>query len=386
MTYWSDLVNSPQKDIWDWIGICNTLAHSIGLNKDPSKGNLDPRMCRLRIRLWWSIYSRDRLIAMGMRRPTQMNEGTSDVPMLKLDDFELEAFPQSVREMLNCRQLEDVSHQRRLATMFVEIVKLCQCIGRVLFAQYTPSHYNFGTTSKTTITLIPRQASEAELAKCSQRLDAWLGNLPKDAQYIPSSKNSLKEGEDVLLLHGAVLRMLYHATSSALHRPWATGPSADETDSRSPRSGWISTARAKMQDAATGITHIVLGLNRLDLTRFLPQSGVTVILPAAVAHLTNSMSNNPEIRELSISNFHKCIQVLNRLKDIYPAADVEAAHIEAAVRIQFEDSGVLSGILLRELSQNNNNNNRNSIPNWGKVSSACLFFLSPKDAHCLVQC
>jgi hypothetical protein len=34
----------------------------------------------------------------------------------------------------------------------------------------------------------------------------------------------------------------------------------------------------KMNDAAAGITHIIQGLNHLNLTRFLPQSGVTVIL------------------------------------------------------------------------------------------------------------
>ncbi|CAG7923877.1 unnamed protein product [Penicillium olsonii] len=330
MTYWSDPENSPQRDIWDWIGICNTQAQSIGLNKDPSSGEIDIHTRRLRSRLWWCLFSRDRLIAMGMRRPLQVNEGTSSVPMLRLDDFDFEPFSPSVIANFRCRQLEDVSHQKRLAIMFIEKMKLCQCIGRVLFAQYTPSQRQFGATNRTTVTIVPRQASESEFARCGQKLDSWLSALPKDAQFIPKTRTNFRDGEDVLLLHGAMLRMLYHATSSALHRPWAT---ATKDQSKS-RNDWRNTARSKMHDAAGGITHIIQGLNQLNLTRFLPQSGVTVILPAAVAHLSNTMSDNAAVRENSVSNFHRCIQVLHCLKDIYPAADQEYANIEAAIKMQ----------------------------------------------------
>ncbi|KAI2792011.1 hypothetical protein POX_b02043 [Penicillium oxalicum] len=330
MTYWSDPENSLHRDIWDWIGICNTQAHSIGLNKDPMSGNIDPKTRRLRTRIWWCIYTRDRLIAMGLRRPLQVNDGNSNVPMLKLDDFDFEPFSHSVKALFHCRQLEDVSHQKRLATMFIEKVKLCQCIGRVLFAQYAPSQRQFGATDRTTVTLIPRQASESEFTRCSQKLDSWLSALPKDAQFIPESRNNFRDGEDVLLLHGAMLRMLYHATTSALHRPWAT----NTKDQSKARQGWRNTARTKMQDAAAGITHIIQGLNQLNLTRFLPQTGVTVILPAAVAHLSNSSSDNPTVRENSISNFHRCVQVLHGLKDIYPAAGVEFANLVAAIKMQ----------------------------------------------------
>jgi hypothetical protein len=260
--------------------------------------------------------------------------------MLRLDDFDFEPFHPSVIEIFRCRQLEDVSHQKRLATMFIEKTKLCQSIGRVLFAQYTTSQCQFGVTNRTTITLVPRQASESELARCSQRLDSWLSALPKDAQYIPASKTNFTDGEDVLLLHGAMLRMLYHATISALHRPWAYGRDPDKS-----RGEITQTARSKMHDAALGITHIIQGLNQLNLTRFLPQSGVTVIIPAAVAHLSNIMSNNPTVRETSLHHFQRCIQVLQGLRDLYPAADMEVANIEAAVKVQSDSVGTFLKIM-----------------------------------------
>ncbi|CAL5869241.1 uncharacterized protein PFLUO_LOCUS3469 [Penicillium psychrofluorescens] len=345
MTYWSDPGNSPQRDIWDWIGICNTQAQSIGLNRDPSSANMDSRTQRLRTRLWWCLYTRDRLIALGVRRPSQVNEGTSNVPMLKLDDFDCEPFSSSVVALFRCRQLEDGSHQQRLATMFIEKVKLCQCIGRVLFAQYTPSQRQFGATDRTTITIVPRQASESEFMRCRQKLDGWLAGLPKDAQFLPTSNTNFQDGEDVLLLHGAMLRMLYHATSSALYRPWA----AVTKDQSKSRTEWRNNARTKMHEAAAGITHIIQGLNQLDLTRFLPQSGVTVILPAAVAHLTNTMSDNPAVRESSMYSFRRCIQVLHGLKEVYPAADMEVANIEAAIKMQSGNSGAFLQIMQSSL-------------------------------------
>lgn len=346
MTYWSDHANHPQRDIWDWIGLCNIQAQSIGLNRDCSSAtNMDPSTQRLRTRIWWCLYSRDRLIAMGLRRPTQVNEGGSDVPMLKLEDFDFEPYHPSVTSLFACRQLEDISHQKRLASMFVEKTKLCQSLGRVLFAQYAPSQYQFGTTTRTTITLVPRQASESELAKCSQRLETWLRSLPRDAQFVPDSRNIIKEGEDVLLLHSAMVRMLYHATISALHRPWAL---YHKTEQSKARQELTNTARAKMRESALGITHIIQGLSRLDLTRFLPQSGVTVILPAIVAHLMNCNSDDPTIRETSIQNFQKCVQVLQGLKDIYPAADMEVANIEAAVRAQSENPSVFLRVMQYE--------------------------------------
>lgn len=254
--------------------------------------------------------------------------------MLKQEDFDFEPFSPSAVALFHCRQLEDVSHQKRLATMFIEKVKLCQCIGRVLFAQYAPSQRQFGATDRTTVTLVPRLASESEFTRCSQKLDSWLSALPKDAQFIPASSSNFRDGEDVLILHGAMLRMLYHATTSALHRPWAALPK-EQSRSRADRR---DTARTRMHDAAAGITHIIQGLNQLGLIRFLPQSGLTVILPAAVAHLSNSMSDNPAIRESSMYSFQRCIQVLHCLKDIYPAANTEFANLEAAIKMRSGNS------------------------------------------------
>ena len=61
--------------------------------------------------------------------------------------------------------------------------------------------------------------------------------------------------------------------------------------------------------------------------------------------MTNSNSDNPTIRETSIYHFQKCVQVLQGLKDIYPAADMEVANIEAAVKVQSDSANAFLRVM-----------------------------------------
>lgn len=355
LTYYHETDSGLQNDIWYWVGVCNTHAQSIGIHRDPTKSEIDVDTQRLRIRLWWCLYSRDRLVALALRRPTQINEGICDVPFLRSTDFDLKPFSAAATEMLGCGFMRDVSHQRRLATMFIEKVKLCQCLGRVLFAQYMPSNYAFGATQQTTITLVPRQASDAELERCSHRLDNWLRSLPKEATFMPHpSRQELGDGENVLLLHSSMLHMTYHATCTALYRPRASLPPSNSAIKM------LTTARQKMRDAASDTADIVHGLNQLGLTKFLPSSSLTVVTPAAVVHLANLTSTNPHVRDESAWNFRQCIDVLNDLKDIYPAADYETACLQRAAQIQYgrTTTGGRNPVFIM---MNNNNNTTNPV-------------------------
>lgn len=247
--------------------------------------------------------------------------------MLKPEDFDFEAFSPRAVALFQCRYLEDAWQQKRLAMMFIQKLKLCQCVGRVISAQYAPSQRPSGATNLTTVTLAPHRSSEFEFTRRNQKLDSWVTTLPRYAQFIPAVGSNLCGSEHVLILHAAMLRMLYYATSCALHRPWAVH-SKDQSNSGVGRR---KESCAKMRHNATGITHILDNLNQLNLTQFLPQSGLTAILPAAVAHLSNSMSGDPAIRESSIYNFHHCLHILNCLKELYPAANAEYANLKAAI-------------------------------------------------------
>jgi hypothetical protein len=78
------------------MGVATSVAHTIGLHRNPDNTNLDVKRVKLWKRIWWSTYMRDRLIALGMRRPTRIKTEDFDVPMLTLDDFEISPIPDSI--------------------------------------------------------------------------------------------------------------------------------------------------------------------------------------------------------------------------------------------------------------------------------------------------
>jgi len=330
MTYWYETPDD-QKDTWHWMGVSLSLAHTIGLHRDPGNSRMDLRRQRMWKRIWWSTYTRDRLIALGMRRPMRVKDDDCDVPMLTMDDFEFQAFsPEIVKMVGDSEILQNVSHQRELALMFIEKARLCLCVSHVLSAQYSVLSHKFGGTMETTMMLVPKKstAESFEVRRCDQELEDWLANLPVETQYTPSGVSKLPEAREVLHSHRALLKMVYLTTSSALHRPQVLPavpyPSMD--------SELQELSRQKVRSAAVEITAIAQDLHVLDLTRYYPTTGVTVLLPAVIIHLLDIKSSDPSVRMTSLQRFYQCMRILQRLREIYASADFATSFLEAAIR------------------------------------------------------
>ncbi|EGC48471.1 C6 transcription factor [Histoplasma capsulatum var. duboisii H88] len=330
MTHWYEMPDD-QKDTWHWMGVSLSLGHTIGLHRDPSTSCMDSRRQKLWKRVWWSTYTRDRLIALGMRRPTRIKDEDCNVPMLTLDDFDIQPLSAEALQIVgDCELVHNIDQQRQLASMFVEKSKLCLCISHVLRAQYSILGHKFGGTTETTMMLVPKKATSetCEVRKCDQELEAWLADLPEAAQYRRPSSPSFANGEEVLHIHRALLRMIYLTTSSALHRPQVLPPTPFPT----VETGLQDLSRSKVRSAAIEITDIAQRLHTMDLTRYLPTTGVTVLLPAVIIHLLDIKSNDLGVRSASLHRFYQCMQILQRLREIYASADFATSFLEAAIR------------------------------------------------------
>ena len=330
MTYWYETPDD-QKDTWHWMGVSLSLAHTIGLHRDPGNSRMDLRRQRMWKRIWWSTYTRDRLIALGMRRPMRVKDDDCDVPMLTLEDFDFHPYsPEIVSMVGDSEVLRRVDHQRELASMFIEKAKLCLCVSHVLSAQYSVLSHKFGGTMETTMMLVPKKsaAETFEVRRCDQELEDWLANLPSEIQYSPAASMQLNEAEEVLHSHRALLKMVYLTTSSALHRPQVLPsipfPSMDAE--------LQEMSRNKVRYAAVEITNIANDLHSLDLTRYFPTTGVTVLLPAVIIHLLDIKSSDPNVRMTSLQRFYQCMRILQRLREIYASADFATSFLEAAIR------------------------------------------------------
>ncbi|EFR05160.1 cutinase transcription factor 1 beta [Nannizzia gypsea CBS 118893] len=330
MTHWYEMPDD-QKDTWHWMGVGLSLAHTIGLHRDPASSNMDAKRQKLWKRIWWSTYTRDRLIALGMRRPTRIKDEDCDMPLLTIDDFEISPCSTEVLQVLgDCELTHNVKHQQDLAMMFIEKTKLCLCISHVLSAQYSVLGHKFGGTTETTMMLVPKKtATEAcEVRACDIELESWKSGQPDVTVYRPSTSWSLSRGEEVLHLHRGLLQMIYLTTLSALHRPQVLPPNSTTTIEAELQ----SFSRAKVRLAAVEITKVAQELHSLDLTRYLPTSGVTVLLPAVIIHLLDIKSSDINLRSSSLGRFYQCMQILQRLREIYASADFATSFLEAAVR------------------------------------------------------
>ncbi|KAL1855874.1 hypothetical protein VTK73DRAFT_8448 [Phialemonium thermophilum] len=335
MTYWYETPDD-QKDTWHWMGVAISLAHTIGLHRNPANTTMPLRKQKLWKRIWWSCFMRDRLIALGMRRPTRIKDEDFDVPMLEEGDFEIGILSEDNRILPpECSVVRDTAMQHELAVMCVQKARLCVCINHMLKAQYSVLNREYmqpEDTTSSTMMLLPNKSLDnfEKVNLVDIELMAWYASLPEICQYRPLIPDDVKNGRSTIAVHRNLLHMVYHTTVSALHRPQFLSPSPQQSPSVSRQVQEMS--RMRVRDAANQITHMVAELHRLHLERYLPTSGVTVILPAMIIHLLEMKSPIPEARLRATKGFKQCMRVMERLRETYAAADYATGFLDAALR------------------------------------------------------
>jgi hypothetical protein len=338
MTYWYETPDD-QKDSHHWMGIAVSLSHTIGLHRNPEKSaTMDAPRRQLWRRIWWATYMRDRLIALGMRRPTRIKSADFDVPMLTLDDFDIEALPDGPSCIpADCKIMRDTGMQRQMAVMCIEKAKLCIAMSHVLSVQYSVLHNNHGVLSeegstRTTMMLVAKKLEPEvdQVKECDTELQEWRDNLAEEAKYVVPTWNDVDSGQESIIVNRSLLHMIYFATLSALHRPQVLPSTA--LPQKQPPSEMVDTSRKAVRLAAAEITNIANTLYNLDMVRNLPTTGITVLLPAIIIHLLDIKANDESTRQASLKGFCECMQIMAKLRDIYAAADYSTAFLEAAIR------------------------------------------------------
>lgn len=332
MTYWYETPDD-QKDTWHWMGVAISLAHTIGLHRNPGATIIPVSKQRLRKRIWWSCFMRDRLIALGMRRPTRIKDEDFDVPMLVENDFEIRRLEEGISVVSpECTLIRDVNMQHELALMCISKAKLCLCISRMLKTQYsvlirdkmTPEN-----TTNSTMMLFPNKHI-GSVHSVDLELSAWAASLPDVCLYRPLSPVDIRDGRSTVAVQRTILHMVYHTTISALHRPQFLPSSPNQAPAASHQAQEMS--RLRVRDAAAQITCMTSELHNLGLEKYLPTTGVTVILPAMIIHLLEMKSCTPQARDRATRGFRQCMRVMVKLRDMYAAADYATGFLDAALK------------------------------------------------------
>ncbi|KIH89159.1 ct1b fusso cutinase transcription factor 1 beta [Sporothrix brasiliensis 5110] len=343
MTYWYETPDD-QKDTWHWMGVAVSLAHTIGLHRDPRTTGEPIRRQRLRKLLWWCCFMRDRMIALGMRRPKRIRSEDADVPMLTPTDFETAILPEDIDVVpTECRLVRDVEMQEQLAELCVEKAKLCVLVGNMLQQQYTilPRGRQRGSdagSSNSTMMLFPNRPVSDDgkgngpsvVDKIDAKLRAWLLALPVSCRYAALTPADVQNGRATVAVQRTLLHLVYHTTMSALHRPRIQPVAAGAPMLPIELQEF---SRARVRDAADCVTRMGGEMLRLRLEPYLPTAGVTVFLPAMFAHLLDIKGGVPrERRQQAVLGFLTCMRIMESLRETYAAAEIAKGFVESLLK------------------------------------------------------
>ncbi|KAK5203331.1 hypothetical protein LTR41_010974 [Exophiala xenobiotica] len=307
LSLWSERPDG-NKEAWYWAGIAICVAQTNGLHRNPDDLQVSPTVKRLRKRVFWCCFLRDRLMSLAIGRPMRIRDDEFDVPPLTLQDFETEiAFhqPNVLQDGQRARDGHipwDGTTAEQLAEIVMAKIKLCTTVGTIISTQYSmlekSTRFSKGAAgSFSSVMLFPSPSrpsrmtnddEDGSLQRFEAELAAWHHALPRPLQLpqlqtysgaarkghlVVSIGQALKEDQQseprqCMLLQCALLHMLYHGAVSILHRPWSN----------------LAPSRAKISAAAIEMANIFTFLNAQGLTSFLP----TNVIPMLMASITSN--------------------------------------------------------------------------------------------------
>lgn len=154
------LVHTNAHDVaYNVFGLALRMAISMGMHRAISASNLHPQVQELRNRLWWSVYTHERLLTFHLGRP------------LMLDDQEIDtAFPVDMPELRMPQVSSSVEGQ-------IALITLCRLTGKVIKLMY----------SQTSSTKGERTINTASFTDLKGELQDWKAKLPEKLQLSSSS-------------------------------------------------------------------------------------------------------------------------------------------------------------------------------------------------------
>ncbi|KIL88484.1 cutinase transcription factor 1 beta [Fusarium avenaceum] len=332
MTYWYERVED-EKDTWHWTGIALSLAQVLGIHRNPDQLDISPKAKSGRKRIWWACYVRDRLLALGIRRPARIRPQAFNVPDITIEDLKMEPFDEAVLKFLGNPPIADSETQNGLMLCFVELTQLCVHIGDILLTQYSVLGNDVSRADETlTMMVVPKKSAQQmqDMEKCDLKLRGWMQKLDSPCRYKEARSRQERQqtkSQSILHLHQALMHMIYLTSTAILHRPQAQRSSDGSEEN-------ISTRRSadKIADAAGGITQVVYDLHQRNQLRFASTSAIPAILSAILIHLNDIASSRQDARYASIGQFYQCWQALQYLRDMYASADHVVWFVEAVIR------------------------------------------------------
>ncbi|KAK6399522.1 Transcriptional activator of fatty acid utilization, partial [Oleoguttula sp. CCFEE 5521] len=161
-TLQSDIAADVTKNVFYWSRVAVIVAQGSGMHRSVEGSQLSQADKRLWKRIWWTLFTRDRSVAVALGRPVTINIEDSDVEMVSEDDFYDDEPDRPAEYAPNPIHVQ----------FFINYVKLCEIMGLVLSQQYS-------VASKM------RRNNALDLTHSDMALADWLQNCPPEVRWEP---------------------------------------------------------------------------------------------------------------------------------------------------------------------------------------------------------
>ncbi|KAL6234086.1 fungal-specific transcription factor domain-containing protein [Aspergillus navahoensis] len=288
------------KDPWYWLSLALSAAHRAGLNYE-SKSNIWTNYDKpLRRRVWWCLYIRDRMIALGVRKSHQVRRSDYKIDEPQVEDLKT-TFESNTVTVINlvlgpCAALLKAEYWTELGNIYVRHVKLAHCIGAILDHIYQDSWALLDAPTEY-FTLAPRRTITMEsVHRCKAALMEWATGISlkptfRTASYLNDS--GAIDLDATILFHHNFLCMTYRTSLLALYGPIARAQMDSPGEVQPLR--WL-------HNIAVDITMTLNDLRNSGLLSCLPGTAVTLVLFAAANHCHNSVSKDCDETARSLSS------------------------------------------------------------------------------------
>ncbi|KAK2760238.1 Transcriptional activator of fatty acid utilization [Arachnomyces sp. PD_36] len=273
------------KNVFYWSRVAIVVAQGSGMHRSVESSQLSRPDKRLWKRIWWTLFTRDRSVAVALGRPVNINTDDTDVEMLTEDDF-IEDETDSVAEYP-----PDPTHVQ----FFLQYVKLCEIMGLVLSQQYS-------VASKA------RRMNAIDLTHSDMALADWLQNCPKEVYWERPRHH----------FWAALLHSNYYTTLCLLHR--AHMPPATSASNSYRVDEMAYPSRTIAFQAASMITSIIENLQSHEEIRYMPAFIVYTLFSALIMHVYQMRSSVPSVVSTSQERINICMQALKDVSKVWLVA------------------------------------------------------------------
>ncbi|KAJ5571857.1 transcriptional regulator family: Fungal Specific TF, partial [Penicillium sp. DV-2018c] len=273
------------KNVFYWTRVAIVVAQGSGMHRSVEMSQLNKPDKRLWKRIWWTLFTRDRSVAVALGRPIGINTDDSDVEMVTEDDF--------IEDELDspAEYAPDPVHVQ----FFLQYVKLCEIMGLVLSQQYS-------VASKS------RRMNAMDLTHSDMALADWLQNCPKEVCWQRSRHH----------FWAALLHSNYYTTLCLLHRAHMPPASSAPNNYRVEEMAYPS--RTIAFQAAGMITSIVENLQAHGEIRYTPAFIVYSLFSALIMHVYQMRSSVPSIVATCQERINVCMLALKDVSKVWLVA------------------------------------------------------------------